>query len=291
MIALDALEQLDAGAFELIAADARSRRVADRIEIAVEKAVGERAHGQMRGVDMLEQHRAAAHHRHRRMQRMGLAAQRRKLLARAGAVGRLGEPPLAERQRLVGAEHHAVRMLRRHRLGLLARQQRRRPSPASSSPARASTARSSISAGSISTGTPAASSSARRAALFEASTSGSRGKPQRHRAQLVRRLPAALGQQRHHLGGGFLDRAARHVDDRPVVPAAELARRRDLRRHRLAVDILVGVVLGAQAQQPVLADLHDPLRARGQADHQRLRQRFELAAAPARRAPAESSRS
>ncbi len=31
-----------------------------------------------------------------------------------------------------------------------------------------------------------------------------------------------------------------------------------------------------QAQQPVLADLHDALRARGQPDHQRLRQRFEL---------------
>ena len=29
-------------------------------------------------------------------------------------------------------------------------------------------------------------------------------------------------------------------------------------------------------EQPVLADLHDPLRARGQAHHQRLRQRFEL---------------
>ncbi len=57
MVALDALEQLDADAFELIAADARGRRVADRVEIAVEEAIGERAHGQVRRIDVLEQHR------------------------------------------------------------------------------------------------------------------------------------------------------------------------------------------------------------------------------------------
>ena len=108
---------------------------------------------------------------------------------------------------------------------------------------------------------------------------------------LSRRMPAAIRQQRHHLRCGFLDRASRHVDDRPVVLAAKLARRGDLGRHRLPVDILIGVVLGVQPEQPVLADLHDPLRARGQAHHQRLRQRLELAAAPARLAPAGNSRS
>ena len=71
MIALDALEQLDARAFQLIAADAGRHRRADRIEIAVEKPVGKVAHRQPRGVDMLEQHRAVPHHRHRGMQRHG----------------------------------------------------------------------------------------------------------------------------------------------------------------------------------------------------------------------------
>ena len=89
-------------------------------------------------------------------------------------------------------------------------------------------------------------------------------------------MPPALRQQRHHLGGGLLDRAAGHVDDRPVVLAAQFARLRDLGRHRLAVDVIFGVVLGAQPEQPVLPDLHDTLRARGQAHHQRLRQRLEL---------------
>ncbi len=41
------------------------------------------------------------------MQRMSLPAQRLELRARAVAAGRLGEALLAERQRLVGAEHQA----------------------------------------------------------------------------------------------------------------------------------------------------------------------------------------
>src|SRR6476619_1158709 len=131
---------------------------------------------------------------------------------------------------------------------------------ASSRPARVSTARSSISAGTTSTGMPAASSNARRAALLEASSSGCAAS---HNGmvcapRLAHQLPPAIGQECHHFGRGLLDGAACHVDDRPVVLAAQLARRCDLRRYRLPIDILIGVVLGTQTQQPVLADLHDP---------------------------------
>ncbi len=125
MIALDALEQLNSQAFQLIAADARGCSVPCRIEIVIEKAIRERAHRQMRGIDVFEYHRAARHNRHGGMQRVGLAAQGQELFVRPGAVGRLGKPPVAQRERLIGAEHHAIGMLGRHRLGLLPRQQRR----------------------------------------------------------------------------------------------------------------------------------------------------------------------
>ena len=229
--------------FELIAADAGRRRVAGRVEIGVEKVVRERPHGQPRRVDMLEQHLAVAHDRDRRMQRMGLAAQRRELRPRAGAIGRLGEAPLAERQRLVGAEHQAAGILRRHRLRLFARQQRRdlagirdagaalRPRARRYRPARSRPE------------CPRA-SSRRAAPRFSKRAPADRGASQSGMSSR-HRLPAALGQQLHHRRGGFLDRAARHVDDRPVVLAAELARERDLLGHRLAVDILVVVVLRA----------------------------------------------
>ena len=120
---------MDADAFELIAADARQRRLAGHVEIVVEESVGEVAHGQPRGIDMLEHHRAVAHQRHRRMQRVRLAAQRPQLLGGAGPVGRLVEALVAERQRLVGAEHQPAGLLRRHRVGLRARQQSAPPPP------------------------------------------------------------------------------------------------------------------------------------------------------------------
>src|SRR4051794_31958918 len=132
--------------------------------------------------------------------------------------------------------------------------------PGSSKPARASISRSSTSAGSISIGTPALSSTARRDALLDASIKGSAAS---HNGiftnfRLLRRQAAALGEQRHDLGRGLFDRAARDVDDRPVVLGAELSCRRDLAGHSLLVDILIGIVLGVQPEQTVLPDLHDP---------------------------------
>src|SRR5262249_46933546 len=140
-------------------------------------------------------------------------------------------------------------------------------------PARRSTARSSMSAGAISSGTPAASSMARRTAPPEASTTSWGAL---HRDMSVHRLATALAQQGDHGGGGLLDRPARHVDDRPVVLGAQPPREGDLLSHRLAIDVLIVVTVGLEAEQPVLADRHDPFRARGQSDDERLLYRLEL---------------
>src|ERR1700716_1132154 len=140
-------------------------------------------------------------------------------------------------------------------------------------PARASMARSSLSGATISRGTPAASMMARRAALFDASTSGSAAS---HSDISIHRLAAPLGQERDHGGCGLFDRTARDVDDWPVMLAAEAAREGDFLRHRLAVDILVVVAMRLEAEQAVLADLHDALRARRETDHQRELHPFEL---------------
>jgi len=99
-----------------------ARLVAHGIQIAVQELVGEVAHDEVRCVDMLECHRITAHHRHRRMQRMRLAAQRCKLRLSAGPVRRLGETPSAERECLIGPQNHTIRMFCRHGLGLLAGQ-------------------------------------------------------------------------------------------------------------------------------------------------------------------------
>ena len=46
--------------------------------------------------------------------------------------------------------------------------------------------------------------------------------------------------------------------------------------HRLAVDVLIVVMVGLETEQPVLANLHDPLRAGVEADHQRPRQCLDV---------------
>ena len=170
-------------ALELIAADARQRRVADRVEIAVEKGVGKRAHGQMRGLDVLEQHRAVAHHRHGRMQRVGRAAQAPRA-ARA--------PPARSAPWKTAARRAPASGRRRARSGRDARPPPPAPSraPAAPRPRRVACApaRASIAA-LVDIGRARSRpecrrlpASARRAALFEASTSGLRGEPQRHDA-------------------------------------------------------------------------------------------------------------
>src|SRR4030081_3184350 len=116
-------------------------------------------------------------------------------------------------------------------------------------PARASTARGSRRAETISSEPPAASMRARRAALFDASTSGSAAS---HSDISLHRLAAPLGEERDQGGAGLFDRAARDVDDRPAVLAAKAAREGDFLGHCLAVDILVAFAMGLETEQAVL---------------------------------------
>src|SRR5262245_11315023 len=76
-------------------------------------------------------------------------------------------------------------------------------------------------------------------------------------------------------GGGFLDRAARDVDHRPSPPGAELTRRGDLGRDRLAIDIGIKMRSG-MFQHAVLADLRDALGACHEADDKSIGARLEL---------------
>ena len=57
---------------------------------------------------------------------------------------------------------------------------------------------------------------------------------------------------------------------------AEPARIGDLLGHRGLVDILIVVAMRVEAEQPVLADLHDALRTGEKPDHQRPRQLLDL---------------
>ena len=122
MVALDLLEQLHPGALELIAADARRHRLAGRIEIAVEEIVGQSPHGEAGPVDVVEQDVAVARDRNGRVERVDAAGQRSELRAGGGAVCRLGETPIAERERLVGTDHQPARQSGRDAQGLFARQ-------------------------------------------------------------------------------------------------------------------------------------------------------------------------
>ena len=75
-------------------------------------------------------------------------------------------------------------------------------------------------------------------------------------------------QQPNDGGGGLLDGAARHVDDRPAVPGAQPARIGDLVGDLGAVDVVVEIAVRQQLHA-VAADLGDALGAGDQADHER----------------------
>src|SRR6187455_2681376 len=88
-----------------------------------------------------------------------------------------------------------------------------------------------------------------------------RAAPERTRMTSENRRPSLFGQKLEHGGCGLFDRTARHVDQRPVMPCAQLAGEVDLVGDRLLVDIGIGIVMGAQSEKPVLPDLHNALRA------------------------------
>jgi hypothetical protein len=123
MIACNPIKQLDTNAFQLVAAYACCGGVANDIKIAIEKGIGEGAHGQAGGIDMFEQNGIVAHHRQRGMEYVGLATQSGKLGPHAKAICGLGESLIAKSQCLVCAQHDAVWMIPRNHARLFASEQ------------------------------------------------------------------------------------------------------------------------------------------------------------------------
>ena len=222
---------------------------------------------------MLEKHIAVAHHDQRRMQSMGLAAQGAQLVRSLRPVGRLGETPRAERQRLIGAQHQIGRVFApRPRVPSPAPTRpprRQHPAPTPLLRCRARRCR----RAKLQQRCRQPASKARRAVLFEART---RGSAAIQSAISCHRLPPALGQKIDYRGGGFFNRAAGDIDQRPIMFGAEFFGESDLRRHRVAVDILMIVLMRAQPKQAVLPDLHDTLWAGKKPDDQRFCERFHL---------------
>ena len=97
--------------------------------------------------------------------------------------------------------------------------------------------------------------------------------------------------KREHGGRRLLDRTARHIDRRPIMPGTEPPRSGNFLRHRLLIDIFVVVAMRPQAEQTVLPDLHDALGRRVQADNQRMLEALPRRPATACREPAAHWRS
>ena len=239
---------------------------------------------------MFEQHRAILRRTRSPNEARASGRKARAICARAPrdrpawkSAGR--RAPASDRRRA-----RAVRMLARPLRRPFRAPETPRPRPASSSRRRASRPRSSMIRRAASR--PECRrlrACARRTALREASTSGSAAS--HNGIAHDRHVPAPLAEQRKHRRRGLLDRAPGHVDQRPIVLGAEPARGGDLLGHRLPVDILVIVAMRLEAEQPVLPDLHDALRRGVQADHQRMLEPLDRAAATACPAPAAHWRS
>ena len=127
MVALDVLEQLDAGPLELIAAHARKDRIPHGVEVAVEKVVREVSHSEPGDIAMLKENDAAAHDGDRSVELVALTTESRELSPCSHAIRRLGKPTITQRQGLVRSEHQAAELAGGNCLGLLAGEQRCHP--------------------------------------------------------------------------------------------------------------------------------------------------------------------
>src|SRR6266446_4154523 len=83
--------------------------------------------------------------------------------------------------------------------------------------------------------------------------------PERHSS--CSRLSAPLREQAHDGGSRLLDGSARDVNAGPVMARTQFSRECDFFGHGLAIDVLSIVLMRFEAEQPVLPNLNDPLRA------------------------------
>src|SRR4051794_1209903 len=114
-----------------------------------------------------------------------------------------------------------------------------------------------MSVGSIENGIPAASSSRARATLADARMIGSAIAALAPDQQLVDRR------------GGLLDRAAGHVDDRPMVLREDPSRLTHLGTHRFDIRVISAFIVIEHAE-PVATKMDQPFGIIGESDNQRL---------------------
>ena len=165
-------------------------------------------------------------------------AKRAQLLGGLRAAGRLAEQPLPQRQRLVGADDIIARLLRMTPQRAFSRASSAAISPGAERP-ECLLHRALVDIGRNRLEVDAGIGQQRlpRAAL--------RGQDQRMfsapRASFRKPLPLPVGKQFHDRRRGFLDRAPRDIEQRPIEFGAQLSRKRDFIGHGLAIDI--GVVV------------------------------------------------
>src|SRR5579872_6351312 len=107
MIAFDAVEQGDAEALDLIAANAGGYRRPGGVKIGIEEAIGKVPHREPRGLAMHELNRMTARYHDRGVELMRAAAQASKLVACCAQICRLAEEGRSKCQGLVGTEHRS----------------------------------------------------------------------------------------------------------------------------------------------------------------------------------------
>ena len=189
---------------------------------------------------MLEQNRALAHEGDRSVKLVGLPAQQLELLARGCPVNRLGKSPLTKRERLVGAKHDPAGQLNGNGTRLFAREQRSHRTGIARRTALLDRTLVDVSWANFdrkSCGPQDRSSNGALRRQYERSFC----EPEGHHSR--KWLATPFGEKAHHRRRGFLDRTSRHVDARPIVPGAQLARECHFFGHCLAVDILVIVMM------------------------------------------------
>ena len=96
------------------------------------------------------------------------------------------------------------------------------------------------------------------------------------RQRIMRSIALAPGQQLQDRRRGLLDRAAGHVDHRPVMFGEEPARLRHFLAHRVEIGVVAALFLLVQHAQAVLPDLDEALGIVGEADDQRPRRGEKL---------------
>ena len=260
MVARNALEQMHAETLELIGPDAREHAGTGAVRYRADAALSS-AHVEVGGIRPTARTRRRARRRRPKSAGGRGRSKTRESCARVCNIGGLVQRYAIDGQHLVRAETVVARSASADRKRLFARE---RCAMASAS----ASAIDALNRPLVDLGAVDDNRDSRRfeqlaaRALFEPSTSG-RGAIQSEVvvdrcSGLSDEFQPMLAIQIDNRCRGLLDRPARHVDRRPALFGEQPPRRREFLGHRDAVDI-IGLRIGVERKQAVLADLDDAL--------------------------------